>query len=174
MTSMDCKSCQERLPDLLLEPQGSAAPRPDAVLAAHVAACPACAKEWNELQATFTMLEEWTAPEPSAYFDSRLRARLREAQAAPSESLWERLVAFLRFSTGRELRPALAGALLFLLLLGGGTLAGVMSYHSTVPGASASPVVNDLRIYDNNAQALEQMDLLDEAGNEANAAAPQS
>ncbi len=174
MTSMDCKTCLERMPDLLLESQGSAPSGPDAVLAAHMAACPACATEWNELRATFSMLDEWTAPEPSAYFDSRLHARLREAQAAPPESLWERLAAYLQFSTGRELRPALAGAFLFLLLLGGGTVAGVLSHPSPGQGAGASPVVNDLRIYDNNAQALEQMDLLDEAGNEGSAAAPQS
>jgi len=44
-------------------------------------------------------------------------------------------------------------------LAGGGTLAGI--YQSSTPIAvQASPTVNDLKLLDNNAQAVQQMDQL--------------
>lgn len=157
MTEMNCNTCRTLLPDLLFEETPTSP-----ALSAHLAGCAACESEWKELRATLLLLDEWTAPEPSPYFDSRLHARLREAQAAEPEGLWERLVSYLRFSTGRELRPALAGSLALAMLLGGGTAATVLLHHNA--GPVASPTVNDLRIYDNNAQAIQEMDILDDAG----------
>lgn len=160
--TMNCKTCQTHLPDLLLDDSYAAA-HPD--VAAHMKSCVLCAKELAELRATFALMDEWTAPEPSPYFDSRLRARVREAAAAQPEGLFERMYTFLRFSTGFHLRSAMAGALMLVILVGGGTFAGFYehSLHST-PQPSAT--VNDLRILDNNAQALQQMDqLLDPSGN---------
>ncbi len=157
MTMTDCKSCKNYLPDLLLDPH--AVP---ASVSKHVADCTDCRSELAELRATMLFMNEWTAPDPSAFFDTRLHARLRAEQAAAPEGLWERLANFLRYSTGRGLRPAMAGALGFAMLLGGGTALTVL-HHGTVPAAS-SPTVNDLKIYDNNAQAVDQMDLLDEPG----------
>ena len=167
MNTMHCTTCRSFLPDLLLEP--GTAPTPD--VAAHLAACAECRTELNDLRDTLLLLDTWTAPEPSPYFDARLRAHLREAEQGAPEGLWERLVATLRFSTGRGLRPTLAGTFLFLLLLSGGTVALVE--HQTAAPAS-SPAVNDLRIFDNNAQALQQMDLLDEPGSDAGSTPPQS
>ncbi len=111
-------------------------------------------------------MDSWTAPEPSAFFDARFHARLRAEQAAAPEGLWERLSSFLRYSTGRELRPAMAGVLGLALVLGGGTALTLTTHHGAVPAVS-SPTVNDLKIYDNNAQAVDQMDLLDEPGDDA-------
>jgi anti-sigma factor RsiW len=165
---INCKTCQSHLPDLLLDDSYQAA-HPE--LDAHLAACDACRTELQELRATYALLDAWPAPEPSAYFDSRLGARLREAEAARPEGLFERLYAFLTFSTGRQLRPALASALMLVLLLGGGTYAGIYEHdaHIAQPAAT-SPAVNDLRIMDNNAQALQQMDQLidssDDSGNQ--------
>ena len=167
MNTIDCKTCRSHLPDLLLEPDLVSGPAE----AAHLAACADCRAELEELQSTFALLDAWEAPEPSPYFDARVRAHLREAEQAAPEGLWERLVATLRFSTGRALRPAVAGFFLFLLLLGGGTVATLWENHPAAPAVS-SPAVNDLKIYDNNAQALQQMDLLDEP--DAGAAQPQS
>ncbi len=164
---MDCKTCLSALPDLLLEPESSLVPG----LAAHLAACADCRAELTELRSTLALLDDWTAPEPTPYFDARVRAHLRDAEHAAPEGLWERLVATLRFSTGRGLRPALAGAFLFILLLGGGTVATLWQTHNPPP---ASPTVNDLRIFDNNAQAIQQMELLDEPGSDAGSAPPQS
>jgi hypothetical protein len=94
-TEMTCKTCRTYLPDLLLDEE-FAASRPE--VAIHLAACADCGTELNELRATFALLDEYTAPEPSPYFDSRLHARLREAQAAEPESLWERVKSFVSFS----------------------------------------------------------------------------
>ena len=168
MTKIDCKTCRTALPDLLLD---AAAADPQA--AAHVDACPECRAELDDLHATMALMDAWAAPEPSPYFDARVRAHLREAQQTAPEGLWERLAATLRFSTGRGVRPALAGAFALVLALGGGTAATLLVRHQASPTVT-SPTVNDLRIYDKNAQALEQMDLLDEGGADPDAAQPQS
>lgn len=160
-TTMNCKTCQTHLPDLLLE-SGYEVAHPE--LAAHMNGCERCAKELAELRATFELMDAWTAPEPSAYFDSKLRARVREAAEEQPEGFFERLYAFLTFSTGWHMRSALAGALMLLLLIGGGTFAGFEIANR--PGAAQpSATVNDLKILDNNAQAYQQMDqLLDPNG----------
>ena len=153
----DCKTCRTALADLLLD-ESYAAAHPE--VAEHMAACAECRKELEELQATFALLDNWTAPEPSAYFDGKLHARLREAQAAEPEGFWSRTRAFLMYSTGHRLRPALAGAMaLAVVLAGGGTFAGLYQHPSPV-AVQASPAVNDLKILDNNAKALQQMDQL--------------
>jgi anti-sigma factor RsiW len=153
----DCKTCRTHLADLLLD-ESYAAAHPE--VAEHIAACTECRKELEELQATFALLDNWTAPEPSAYFDVKLHARLREAQASEPEGFWSRTRAFLMYSTGHRLRPALAGAMvLAVVLAGGGTFAGLYEHNSAV-AVQASPTVNDLKLMDNNAQALQQMDQL--------------
>ena len=156
---MNCSTCQAALPDLLLDPNSAAA----RAAAPHLAGCADCRRELTELKSTFALLDEFQAPEPSPWFDARLAARIREAQAAPPESLWERLRATLQFSTGRHLRPALAGALALVLLVGGGTAAEFTgAFHHTPEQASAA--VQDLQILDRNDQAFQTMDqLLDDS-----------
>lgn len=154
----NCKDCRDHFSDLLLDP--AVVP---ATVQAHVSTCTDCRSELASLIATFAALDAWTAPEPSAYFDTRLQARIREAQAAAPEGLFERMKSFLLFSTGRQLRPVLAGALALALVVSGGSFVGL---HG-LPGshvAHASATVNDLKLLDNNAQALQQMDqLLDDS-----------
>jgi anti-sigma factor RsiW len=152
-TNTNCKDCRSRLPDLLLD----AASVPASV-EAHISACADCREELTSLRATFAALDAWTAPEPSAYFDTRLHARVREAQAAAPEGFFERVRSFLLFSTGRQLRPAMAGALALALIVSGGSFAGVHNFNS--PPAQTSATVNDLKLLDNNAQALQQIDQL--------------
>lgn len=167
-----CKHCRSYLPDLLLDDAYTSA-HPE--LKQHLLACAACRAELTELRSTFALLGEWKAPEISTYFDSRLHARLREAVAAPPEGLWERMRSYFLFSTGRQLRPALAGALAFVLLIGGGTFANFYPGRNAVPPSSDSATVNDLKILDNNVQAEQQMDqLLDDstAGANDSAAVP--
>ena len=160
---MNCKTCQTHLPDLLLD-AGYEAAHPE--IAAHLKGCASCAKELAELRATYALMDAWTAPEPSPYFDSKLRARVREAAAAQPEGLFERMYAFLTFSTRLQLRSSMAGALMLILLLGGGSFAG-FEIATTRAHAQPSATVNDLKILDNNAQALQQMDqLLDPNAND--------
>lgn len=155
MNAMNCKTCKSHLPDLLLE-EGFEAAHPE--IAGHLKACESCANELAELRSTMAMMDAWTAPEPSPYFDSRLRARVREAAAAQPEGLFERMYAFLTFSAGRQLRSAMAGALMLLVIAGAGSFAGVEIANHSRPQPSAT--VNDLKILDNNAQAYQQMDQL--------------
>lgn len=162
LQSEACRACRESLPDLLLSPeQATAAARE------HLLSCESCAAELESLQQTVAAMDAWTAPEPSPFFDTRVYARLREEVSAAPEGFLERVRSYFLFSTGRQLRPALAGALGLLLLLGGGTLATLHTF-GTPHQPAASATVNDLRIMDNNAQALQQMDqLLDDNGEDS-------
>ena len=169
MKIIDCKTYRAALPDLLLDPDYAAV---HSDLAAHGMSCAECDAELAELRATFQLLDNWTVPEPSPFFDARLHARLRETVEAAPEPFWERMRSFFVFGTGLRMRPALAGALGFAMLIGGGTIAGI--YETQTPMVSqASPAVNDLKIMDNNTQALQQMDqLLDDSASSGDDNAP--
>jgi hypothetical protein len=162
---LDCKACRAHLPDILLE-QDYAAKHPE--LTGHLEACTDCRTELNGLLSTFALLDEYAAPEPSMYFDSRLHARLREDQAAGPESLWERMRSYLTFSTGRGFQPAMACTLALLLLVGGGgTFFQMHGFHQVPDAPATSATVNDLKVLDNNMQDEQQMNqLLDTSGSE--------
>jgi hypothetical protein len=151
---MNCRDCQSALPDLLLDPAA-----PASVSArAHVDSCAECRQELESLQATMSLLDAWKAPEPSAYFDQKLGVLLREEQNRAPAGWFERMRTRLLFNTGRQFRPALAGALALALLIGGGTFADLVHVHSGV--AETSPTVTDLQVLDRNDQALQTMDQL--------------
>jgi hypothetical protein len=163
---MNCKACHTSLPDLLLDPSA-----PSSIAArTHLESCALCSEEFRSLQATFNLLDAWQAPEPSAYFDQKLAVRLREAQAAPPAGWFERLRIRLQLNTGRQFRPALAGALVLAIIVGGGTAADLTAHRS----ANTSATVNDLQILDKNAQALQTMDQLlqEDTSNDDSAAPP--
>lgn len=151
---MICHDCQSALPDLLLDPASPS----NAAARAHLDTCAACREEFNSIEATFALLDLWQAPKPSPYFDQKLAVRLREEQAIAPAGWFERIRTRLLFNTGRQFRPALAGALALVLLVGGGTFAGISGSHSRK--AEASATVEDLQILDKNDQALQTMDQL--------------
>ncbi|HWZ00220.1 MAG TPA: hypothetical protein VNX17_04035 [Edaphobacter sp.] len=151
---MNCKDCQSVLLDLLLDPGAPS----NAAGRSHLESCPECDREFKSLEATFTLLDAWKAPEPSPYFDQKLAVRLREEQARAPEGWFERLKSRLLFNTGRQFRPALAGALALILLIGGGTFANLSGVGRSSPQASAA--VQDLQILDKNDQAMQAMDQL--------------
>lgn len=153
--TMICRDVKAALPDLLLDP---AAPANEAARA-HMESCAGCREELGELQATFALLDAWEAPEPSPYFDQRLAVRLREARNEAPAGWFERLRSRMMFNTGRQFRPAMAGALALVLLVGGGTFADLsLGHHTATPQVSAA--VNDLKIIDTNDQAFQTMDQL--------------
>lgn len=76
---MNCKEIRELLPDLAA---GMDAGTPE--VKKHIAYCAACAAKLQGFQQTMALLDEWKAPEPSPYFDTRLQARLREEMARPA------------------------------------------------------------------------------------------
>jgi anti-sigma factor RsiW len=167
---MNCKTCQSVLPDLLLD---ATAPS-NAAARAHIATCAACAQELASLEATFALLDAWHAPGVSPYFDQKLAVRLREEQAAAPAGWFERLKTNLLLNTGRQFRPAIAGALALVLVVGGGGF-GIATYPH-MQQVKASATVNDLQILDKNEQALQQMDQLlqDDAPDDSSATPPQT
>jgi anti-sigma factor RsiW len=167
---MNCKDCQSVLLDLLLDPSAPS----NAAARSHLESCAKCNREFKSFEATFALLDTWKAPEPSPYFDQKLAVRLREEQAMPPAGWFERLKSRLLFNTGRQFRPAMAGALILILLVGGGTFANLSGFGHSTPQTSAA--VQDLQILDKNDQALQAMDqLLQEDGPaEDNAAPPTS
>ena len=151
---MDCKKFELELEDLVLTP--GATPSLEAV--AHMKVCPPCTEEYIGFQQTFSLLDTWQAPEPTAYFDQKLAVLLREEQAAPRMGWLESVMTRVRLNTGRSFRPAMVGALALVLVCGGGGVATFM-----VPPAhpvTASATVTDLQILDRNEQAFQQMDEL--------------
>src|SRR5258707_9077078 len=131
---MNCKDCQSVLLDLLLDPGA-----PSNVAArSHIESCAKCNQEFKSLEATFALLDEWKAPEPSPYFDQKLAVRLREEQARAPEGWFERLKSRLLFNTARQFRPAVAGVLALALIVGGGTIANLSSFGRSTPQASAT------------------------------------
>src|SRR5207253_9242893 len=93
-------NCQEARQEILLMTPCDSSPS----AAAHVRDCEACAKQLASLRSTMSLLDEWTAPEPSPYFDSKLRARMK-SEPEPVRG-WQRLLAPV---TGWK--PAMAVAL---------------------------------------------------------------
>jgi hypothetical protein len=166
---MNCKHCQSVFPDLLLDPGAPS----NAAARSHVESCAECKREFQSLEATFALLDAWKAPEPSPYFDQKLAVRLREEQELAPAGWFERWKSRLLFNTGRQLRPALAGALALVLLVGGGTFADVSGFLQSKPQASAA--VQDLQILDKNDQALQTMDqFLQDVGSADDTTAPPS
>lgn len=165
---MNCSLCQAALPDLLLDPASSVATN----ARVHLQDCADCRNQLKELESTFTLLDHWTAPEPSPWFNARLAVRLRQEEAAAPEGFLERLRSRLLFSTDRQLRPVLAGALALVLALGGGT-ALTVSHIMHPASVEASATVQDLQIIDHNDQALQTMDqLLQDDGSDDGATSP--
>lgn len=151
---MICKDCQSVFLDMLLDPSASS----NTAARSHIESCADCMREFKSLEATFALLDAWEAPEPSPYFDQKLAVRLREEQAMEPAGWFERLKARLLFNTGRQFRPAIAGALALILVVGGGTFADLSGFSHPRPQISAT--VQDLQILDKNDQTLQTMDQL--------------
>jgi anti-sigma factor RsiW len=148
---MTCPEMKNNLAEVVYESR----PLPDE-MRNHLAKCAGCTAELAEMEATWKLLDQWQAPEPSAFFDAKLYARLRTEQATAPASLFERAKAWL----------LAAGALAMVLAVGGGTFA--LLDHQAVPAAQTSATVRDLQSYDGNAQLFQQLNALD--GDEDNGA----
>ena len=125
----------------------------------HIAGCAKCAAELAEMESTWKLLDQWQAPEPSAFFDARLYARLRTEQATAPASFFERAKAWLLYSSNLQMRQLAAGAMATVLVIGGGTFA--LLENQPVAVAQTSATVRDLQSYDGNAQLFQQLNALD-------------
>jgi hypothetical protein len=122
----------------------------------HFKSCAACTGKLEEFRNTMALLDEWTVPEPSPYFDTRLMARLREEKAKTLG--W---FAWLR-------KPALAVSLAVLMVMSvtlirtdgafpnrddRGAVAGIYE-----PGTA----VGDLQSLDKNSELYSDFEVLDD------------
>ena len=150
---MNCKKIREQLPDVAL---GLGPVPPD--VEAHLASCQECAGTFEALKATMSLLDEWQAPEPSPYWDTRMQARLREEKQKAPASVWS----WLR-------RPALSLAAALCLVVGAGTyqLSRVMQVPDAPPAmvanipAPTGSAVADLQYLEKNNDVLQNFDALD-------------
>ena len=151
---MKCTEIHELLPDLAA---GLASAPPG--ISDHLRSCTECAGKLEEFRKTMALLDEWKAPEPSPYFDVRLQARLREAQAQPQTRGVFDLFKPGWVKTGwQQLRwqPVTAAALSFAIAV------GVIVYQSggPRPEPKASAAVADLQALDKNGEVYKNFDLL--------------
>jgi hypothetical protein len=158
---MNCPEMKNHLAEVVFESR----PLPEETRK-HVAECVECAAELAELQTTWKLLDQWQAPEPSAFFDAKLYAKLRTEQSTAPASFFERAKAWVLYSSSLQTRRFAAGAMATVLVIGGGTFA--LLNNQPVPVAQTSATVRDLQSYDGNAQLFQQLNALD--GDEDNAA----
>jgi len=159
---MNCNQIRELLPDIITS-AGTDATTLQPEVTSHIASCNDCATHLRELQKTMALLDEWQAPEPSPYFDTRLQARLREEMARPRpQAAW--------FSWLRH--PAWAMSVT-AAIFAGALLVGNRSYISqtdaiaTKPPSLGLPVepgtaVGDLQALDSNNDLYADFDVLDD------------
>lgn len=164
---MNCDQVREHLLETARQGRG---PLPGSEAAAHLRSCAGCAVELAALRKTMALLEEWKAPEPSSFFDARLRARLRQQGQerqlrAPGWMAWP---SWIRFR-----RPALAAALAALVALGAGLYRIGRPLRADYNAHRASPAqvidagqrgsaVSDLQDLEANHDMYANFELLDE------------
>ncbi len=157
---MKCDEVRERMPDVaagfrqLTTDEGK-----------HLESCGECTEQLKAMRATMVLLDEWEAPEPSPYFDTRLQARLREEMAKPQAN-------WLRWFR----RPVLAAALTVLLGVGAGvffTRHSGITNHGQEASITAPPgtAVSDLQTLENNHEMYSDFELLDDLELQQNVAA---
>jgi predicted anti-sigma-YlaC factor YlaD len=127
----------------------------------HLLGCPACAGKLADMRKTMALLDEWQAPKPSPYFDTRLMARVREERAHPQRSSW---FAWLRM-------PVLAAGLALVLMMAGGVTWFTSGRRPSIAGNNSSitplaiergTAVGDLQTLDKNEDLYANFDLLDD------------
>ena len=157
---MKCEKLRQEFMEAVLGGPESVSPE----MREHLQSCAGCSEEYASLQRTMALMDDWQAPEPSPYFSSRLRARLRE-EAAAAAPAW---LAWLR-------RPVLAGAAALLIATGVGLLEIGHSGHDSDTLANNDAVihvnapgsaVSDLQYLDKNADLFSEFDALDSPSTE--------
>ncbi|MGA8538232.1 MAG: hypothetical protein WB566_01960 [Terriglobales bacterium] len=162
---MNCNQIRELLPELAT---GMETATPE--VEKHIASCNDCAAHLRKMQKTMALLDEWQAPEPSPYFDTRLQARLSEARL--SEETREEMARASAFSFRWLFRPAWAmsfAAAIFAVVLavGGKSYISQTDTIATQPPSLGLPVqpgtaVGDLQALDRNNDLYADFDVLDD------------
>ena len=155
---MNCNQICELMPDLAAD-RNSATPE----IEKHTASCPVCAAKLEGMRKTMALLDEWQAPEPTPYFDTRLQARVREEMARPAATAdW---MHWLR-------RPAMALSLAAAIVAGSMFVSKRAMFLPTEEIATNPPpptvpllpgtAVGDLQALERNNDLYADFDILDE------------
>ena len=139
---MKCNEIRELLPDLAA---GVIAAGPE--VNDHLRSCTGCGETLEDFRNTMALLDEWQAPEPSQYFDTRLKARLRE-EAASQPVSW---LAWLR-------RPVLSVSLAIALVAGTTFMLVHNGRKQVATAVTPGTAVSDLQVLDNNHDLLSDTD----------------
>lgn len=150
---MKCNETREVMPDLAA---GLLTATPE--VKAHLESCSECAGKLEAFRQTMFLLDEWPAPEPSPYFDARLRARLRDESATQSAG-W---MHWLR-------RPVLAASFALLMVVSVTMVRMNSGERGSNPGSSPVAVmaepgtaVGDLQALEKNQNLYSDFDVLDD------------
>jgi hypothetical protein len=145
---MDCHEVKEQMLEMMAGENS-----PQAV--AHLRSCEACANKLASLRSTMALLDEWQAPEPSPFFDTKLRVRLK-AEPEPTRGWRQWLVPLAGW------KPAMAVALAAVMVV------GISVYKQTTIEPPALTVVqpgsavSDLQKLEKNQDLYASFDLLDD------------
>lgn len=160
---MLCKDLKDEIFEAALS--GSA---PGDNVKAHMASCSVCEQEFESLRSTMNVLDTWTTPEPSQYFDVRLRARLREVKEQEQHGVvarWLEKVGIGRLSW----KPLTAAAFTMVMAVAGGVYVAESTHGgSRQPVVQAACPVVDLQALDQNQQVLSALQDLDDDGSSNN------
>lgn len=135
----------------------------------HVSECANCATTLKNLRSTMSLLDEWKTPEPSAYFDSRMRALVRaESEAIPGG--WRARVLDLGLGFCSQpigWRAAVPCALGLIITIGAGIYKVNISSPQTLTGVArvqrvSGGAVADLERLEKDKELLAALDSLDE------------
>ena len=147
---MKCNETREAMPDLAA---GLTPVTPE--VKAHLDSCAECAGKLEAFRQTMSLLDEWQAPEPSPYFDVRLRARLREESAKQS-------VDWLRWLR----RPVLAASFALVMVVSISLVrmnSGEKGNNAAAPvAAEPGTAVGDLQALEKNQNLYSDFDVLDD------------
>ncbi|HUQ49726.1 MAG TPA: hypothetical protein VM056_03345 [Terriglobales bacterium] len=171
MNVMKCEQVREQLFEVVVPEALKARPE----LSAHVSGCAECGEALRSLQGTMALLDEWKAPETSAFFHTRLRARLAEAgrEEAVAQGWWS------RWLTPAIYRPAMVAALGLAVVFGISFYQPVNS-DPVVVVSKGQPIVNkgtavgDLQVLEKEQELFAELDLLDDIAHQDHNAQVQS
>lgn len=137
---MNCEVAQERI---VAAAYGELPDEQVHELERHVAGCPACQQEREQVLALKVLAGAYPVEEPGANLLARARLRLDEAlEGLPPHRWYERLAQRMRNGFAGLQAAPVAAALLLLAGLGAGSLGGYrFAQHHAVPVAAPAPVL---------------------------------
>lgn len=149
---MKCDEIREQMFDLMTA-EGTPAPG----VQQHLDGCADCSAELASMKQTMNLLDEWEAPEPSPFFDTRMKALLREEKAKAAEKRsW--VLDWFR-------KPVLAAAGAVALVVGAGIYAGVVNTRPATNNnvvIAADPAIHDLQTLDKDQDVISNFAALDD------------